>query len=101
MSRNPPFAVKRAYGDGSVRVAVTLSASHIGEHVAIQGAGEIDTAEARALAAALIAEADRVDAATAKKAAAEARREAYRQREIAAGRMKVMSPAEFFGGGRA
>ena len=36
------------------------------------------------------------DAATAKKTAAAARRENYRQREIAAGRLKVMSADEFF-----
>jgi hypothetical protein len=65
MTRKSPFAVKRAYGDGCVRIAVALSASRFGEDVAATGSREITTLEARELAAALIAEADRADAAAA------------------------------------
>ena len=100
MTRKPPFTVKRAFRDASVRVAANLRVSDRGEACAIEAAADISSIEARDLAAALIAAADRVDEVAAKKTSAEARRQAWRDREVAAGRMQIMSAEDFFGRGR-
>ena len=96
--RKPPFEAANAYRDGYVTLrGAAKSRSDYGA-VSIDAKVSIDltTAEARALAASLIAQADAADLKVAKKVAAEARRKAWRDREVAAGRMKVMSMKEFF-----
>lgn len=90
------LSVKRSYTKGSVKLCMSLSAHglHL-DSIKADASCDLSSADARALAAALIAEADRVDAKAAKDKAQEDRREKWRQREIAAGRMVSMSPAEF------
>lgn len=90
------ITIKRAYAEQSVRIGVAFHAFG-GPSVSGRADGELSTADARTLAAALIAEADRADAVAAKKEATKARRDKWREREIAAGRMKVISAEEFFG----
>ena len=97
MTAKSPFVVTRAYRNDAVKIGVSLRASAWnGPTIRMEASECISPAAARALAAALIAEADRVDAAEAKKAAAKARRAAWRERQIAAGRMKAMTAEEFF-----
>ena len=62
----------------------------------LKGRADISTADARILAASLIAIADEADAKVAKAQAAEARRQKWRDREVAAGRIKIMSVEKFF-----
>lgn len=85
------FCIKKSYRDGCVGLRFTVKASgwHF-DNLKIDGGSDLSTAEARDLAKALIEEADIADAkVTAKKASAE-RRQKYREREIAAGRLKVV-----------
>lgn len=90
------ISVKRSYRDGCVKVAVKMKASGFREDsVTVGGSCDISTDDARALATALIAEADRVDAKVVKEKASAERRAKWREREMAAGRMVSMSPAEF------
>lgn len=85
------FCIKKSYRDGHVglRFSVKARGWH-GDSIKIDGGSDLSTAEARDLAKALIEEADRADAKVAAKAASDARRQKYREREIAAGRMKVI-----------
>lgn len=86
------FCVKKSYKDGHVGLRFSLKASgwH-GDSIRIEGGADLSTAAARALAVALVEEADRVDAKVRAKVASDDRRQKYRDREIAAGRMKVIS----------
>ena len=86
------FCIKKSYKDGHVglRFSVKASGWH-GDSIKIDGGSDLSTAEARDLAKALIEEADRADKKVADKKASDERRQKYRDREIAAGRMKVIS----------
>ncbi len=90
------ITIKKAYGDSSVRIGCVFKSAHslIAPTVAATIDCEISTTEARALAAALIAEADRADERAKKKADEETRRKAWRDREKAAGRMVEISWAD-------
>ena len=94
MPNKPQFTVVKAHKGVGVRV--TLKAAW-GTSIHIQAFETISTAEARELAAALVAQADAEDAKAEKERAAEERRRKYRDREIAAERMKVFGVAEFLG----
>lgn len=86
------ITAKKSYKDGCVSVRVTLKASGWqGDSARIEGGTDLTSREARELAAALIEQADRADAKVKAKAESDARRQKYRDREIAAGRMKVFS----------
>lgn len=98
--RKSPFAVKRGYGDRRLNLAGALSPYDNGFGVKVAFSVSISTAEARELAAALVAQADVADADADKKEAAKARREKWREREIAAGRMVSISLADFLGKNR-
>lgn len=89
----PPFAATKSFRDGCVSIRTDLRASGYGSSASIkvQASADIPTSEVRELVADLIRLADEADAKVAKKAASEARRQQYREREIAAGRMKVVS----------
>lgn len=80
------FCIKKSYRDGHVglRFSVKLNS------VKIDGWSDLSTTNARDLAKALIEEADRADAKVADKKASDERRQKYRDREIAAGRMKII-----------
>lgn len=86
------FCIKKSYKDGHVglRFSVKASGWH-GDSIRIDGGSDLSTAEARTLAADLIKEADRADAKVAAKKASDERRQKWRDREVAAGRMKVVS----------
>lgn len=64
--------------------------------IKIDGGSDLSTQQARDLAAALIEEADRSDARVEAKKASEDRRRKWRDREVAAGRMKVFNAGDFF-----
>jgi hypothetical protein len=81
------FCIKKSYRDGCVAVRFSVR----GGNVRIDGGSDLSTADARKLAAAIIAEADRADAKVAARKASEERRQKWRDKEIAAGRMKVIS----------
>ncbi len=92
------ISVKKSYKDGHVSVRVALKGrGWPGDSVKVEGDTDITSAQARGLAAALVAEADRADAKVAAKEAAEARRKKWHDREVAAGRIKVISAQSFFG----
>ena len=86
------ISVKKSYRDGHVALNVTLN----DRSVKVIGSTDLSAAQARELAESLIAEADRADAKVAAKAAKEDRRKKWRDREIAAGRIKIMDAGSFF-----
>lgn len=89
-------AVKRSYKAGHVGLKVSLkSDGWRSDSIKVDGSADLSTDEARDLAAALIEAADREDEKAAKKAASEVRRRKWREREIAAGRMVMISPQDF------
>lgn len=86
------FCVKKSYRDGYVGLRFLVK----DRCVRIDGGSDLSTTEARELATALIQEADRADAKVASKKASDERRQKWRDREIAAGRRKVIGAGEFF-----
>ena len=87
-----PITVKKAYKDGHIGVSVAMKASGWGpDRVKIEGSTDLTTAQARQLARALVEAADEADAKVARKAASEERRQKWRDREVAAGRLKIIS----------
>ena len=92
------ISAKKSYKEGHVSVRVCLNArGWQSDNIKLEGSTDITSAQARDLAKSLIAEADRTDAKVEAKAASEARRKKWRDREVAAGRMKIMSIGEIFG----
>lgn len=87
------LSVKKSYRDGCVALRFSVKG---GYSLKVEGGTDLTTADARALAKAMIEEADRVDARQAAKRAAEERRQKWREREIAAGRLKVMPLTSLF-----
>lgn len=87
MSQIGITAVK-SYNRG--KIALRISAKPSGWHgpsATIALRGDLETAHARAIAAAIIAAADAADEREAKEKAVEARRQKWRERERAAGRL--------------
>lgn len=92
------FIVRKSYKDGHVSVRVTLKAN--GWHsdsIKLDGTTDLSSDQARELAKSLTAEADRADAKVAAKAASDARRKKWRDREVAAGRLKIVELGSFLG----
>ena len=86
------ITVKRAYSDGLVSISVRLSGSgYRSDSINVMGSTDISIPVARSLAADLIRLADEADVKAEKKRAADERRKKWREREIAAGRMQVVS----------
>ncbi len=86
------IGAKKSHKDGHVSVRVVLKArGWQSDSIEVKGGTDLTTEEARELAAALLAEAERADAKVAAKAASDERRKKWRDREVAAGRLKVMS----------
>jgi len=100
LSNKPQFAVIKSHSDGCVGVRVNLRGDGWNPSVSVQASASVTVADARALAADLIRQADDVDDKETKKRAKIERRQKYWEREIAAGRMKVFTPDEFFGSRR-
>ena len=88
---------KKSYRAGHITIVSELDVSPgFGNNSAyIRSRASLPTTEARALAQSIIDLADKEDAKVAKKAAEEARRKAWSDREVAAGRMKVFSFRKF------
>ena len=92
------LTIKKSYHEGHVRVALEMSVhGHSSGSIKMFADCDLSVLEARALAASLIAEADLIDAKVAKKEAEKQRRAKWLEREVAAGRRKIMSVSEFFG----
>lgn len=93
-----PIFTKKSYKEGMVGVCFKVTAhGWPGATVKAEGSLDLTTVQARELARALVERADEADAKAAKKAAEEKRRREWQNRQIAAGRMKMMTAAEFFG----
>lgn len=88
------LSVKKSYKDGCIALRFSVKG---GYSLKVEGSADLATAEARDLANAMIEECDRVDARIAAKNAAEERRQKWREREIAAGRLNVMSLTSVIG----
>lgn len=86
------FTVKKSYRGGHVGLRFSVKANYI----KIEGGSDLSTEQARDLARILVDESDRADARVAAKKASEDRRQKWRDREIAAGRIKIMGTGEFF-----
>jgi len=88
------FCIKKSYRDGHVGLRFSVKARDWhGGSININGGSDLSTAEARDLANALITEADKADAKVTAKKASDERRQKWRNREIAAGRMKIIGTA--------
>lgn len=87
-----PVTAKRSFNDGKVALNIALKVQGWGGGTSarINASTDLTTAQARALAEELAALADSADAAVARRDAKDARRKAWRDREIAAGRMVVI-----------
>lgn len=86
-----PITAVRSHHKGHVGVGIQLRCSGWNTASAtIKASTDLTTEQARALAQSLIQLADLADAKVAAEAARQARRQKWRQREIAAGRMIVM-----------
>ncbi len=89
--------VTKSWRDGCVGVRAKASASTmLGASIKSEITLDLSVAGVRKLIAELSAAADAEETKVAKKQAADQRRQAWRDREVAAGRMKVLSAAEFF-----
>lgn len=92
------IVAKASYKDGHVTLNVQLRCNGYGDSARITGSTSLTSAQARELARSLIEIADKADGKVASKAAAEVRRQKWRDREIAAGRMRVITTREFLHG---
>ena len=92
-----PIVAKKSFRDGHVSIGVRLKCGAYGDTARIDAGCELAVAQARELARSLIELADEAEARAVKKAAADERRAKWRDREIAAGRMKVMRVSDVFG----
>lgn len=96
-TKKSPVVAKKSYKSGHIGIGFALKCSDWhGGSIKIEASADITCEQARALAKAIIEQADAADAKVRAKAAAEERRQKWRDREIAAGRMRVMSAGEFF-----
>lgn len=92
------ITAKRSYKDGHISVHVSLSSrGWQSDTVKVEGSADLSSDQARELAKSLVAEADRADAKVAAKAASEMRRKKWRDREVAAGRMKIAGLGSLLG----
>ena len=96
MAREFKLTVKRAYAEKSVALGVAF-AGYGEPWISGKMTGTLSTVDARALAGALIAEADRADAVAAKKSAEAERRAKWHAREVASGRIQVLTAEQFLG----
>lgn len=96
--KQPPFVARRSSRDGNIAVTAKLTCRNwpnVGS-IRMEASADLTIAQARELAAALVALAEKEEAKMAAKEAQGERRRKWREREIAAGRMRVFTPAEFF-----
>jgi hypothetical protein len=93
------FTIRKGHKDGCLSVSMKLSVRGYGyDSARIEGSTYLTIAQARALAVELTSLADQVEAKAAAKEQKEERRRIWLDREVAAGRIKRVSAAEFFNG---
>ena len=85
-----PIVPKKSHREGCVGFSIKLKCNGWGASARIEASEDITIAQARALAASLMALADAAEANVAAKASSEERRRKWREREISAGRMVVV-----------
>lgn len=90
-TKSPPIQAKKSMREGCVAISVRMKSSWIGDHIKLEGTTDLTAAQARDLAQSLHALADDADAKVAAKAAKAASRKKWQDREVAAGRMKIIS----------
>lgn len=91
------IVAKKSYKEGHVSVRIDLkSQGWQSASVNVQATTDLSSVQARELAKSLLAEADRTDAKVAAKAASEGRRKKWRDREVAAGRLKIVKLDSLF-----
>ncbi len=84
------FRVVKSYKDGHVGLRASMKGDGRGDSIKMDAGTDLSSIRARDLAQALIEEANRADAKVATKKASDERRQKYRDREVAAGRMKII-----------
>lgn len=89
--------VLKSYYEGHVKLRLTANAHNRAEDVAATVTVDLPLEAASALAAKLEVFIQNEGARVQAKADREARRKAWRDREVAAGRMKIIPASEFFG----
>jgi len=98
MSDKPAVFARRSASPERISLRFQFSMWGGGKSVRMNCGIDLTADEARALASSLNELAADAKAKTAAKEAAEERRRKWREREVAAGRMKIMSAQEFFRG---
>lgn len=83
--------VQKSYQDGHIKLRVDASASRRGQDVTASAAVDLDMEAARNLAANIMIAVEKEEAKVKAHQEREARRKAWRDREIAAGRLQVVS----------
>ncbi|HET6610153.1 MAG TPA: hypothetical protein VFG62_26045 [Rhodopila sp.] len=98
MSKKAAFRALKCNSDGHITIACDIRARawRGGASATIAASVNLTIVEAKALAVALLDEAEAAEQKVAKKEAAEARRQKWREKEIAAGRMVVMTASQVF-----
>ena len=97
MTDQPEITVQKSFSDGKIGVKIKLKSGGWRPSIRIEASTELTTLQARVFAAALITAADLEDTKIAKKQAEKDRKRAYQDREIAAGRTRVLSIEDVFG----
>ena len=87
----PAISAAKSFKDGHVKINIRLKCDGYGDGARIEAGTHLTTAQARALAADITAQANKKDEETIAVAAAKERRQKWRDREISAGRMKVFT----------
>lgn len=88
--RTPPVIAKKSFRDGRVALGITLKApGWPGDSVQVNAKAELTTDQARELAQRIMTLADEADAKVERQRAKQARRQKWKDREVAAGRMVI------------
>jgi hypothetical protein len=87
--------VQKSYQDGHIKLRVDASASRRGHDVSVSAAVDLDLEAARWLSASLLVAVEKEEAKIKAHQEREARRKAWRDREVAAGRIKILPPQPF------
>src|SRR5688500_10240970 len=92
--KSAPVTAKKSFRDGHVALGIALKARDWdSDSIRINASTDLTVGQARALARTLVLFADEAEAKVKRKAAKEASRRKWREREIAAGRMVLMGGA--------
>lgn len=83
--------VQKSYQDGHIKLRVDASASRRGHAISVSAAVDLDLEAARNLSANLLLAVEKAEAKIKAHQDREARRKAWRDREVAAGRITIIS----------